>query len=62
MKQNRFLSDALVRKYSKVDRLEVAKATGASPKWVRDVLAGREPATGDMAKAIVVQADKQCAP
>lgn len=58
MLKNRFLSSTLVRRFADVDRVAVAKVTGASPKWVRDVLAGREPVTGKMAEMIIAEASK----
>ena len=53
---DKFLSDTLVERYKNVDRLKIAKEIGVTPKWVRDVLGGREMITGDAAIKIIAKA------
>jgi hypothetical protein len=56
---SKFLSTILVRRYASTDKVAIAKVVGCSPKWVRDVLGGRELITGAKAKEIIEAAERQ---
>lgn len=58
MTKSKFLSPVLVRKYSKIDRTKVAQQANVSPKWVREVLGGRELITGPAADTIIEIAER----
>ena len=58
MKKKLYLSDALVRKYKNVNKVNVAKAANCSPKWARDVLGGKELITGKAAQLCIKEAER----
>ncbi len=59
MSKKLYLSDALVKKYKRVNKVAVAKEVGCSPMWARAVLGGRELITGPAAESCIAEAERQ---